>query len=190
MITYHDFDMHVFKLSSPKPDTHIHKVVKERNFRFMQKTFFSERNAKLINPSSWRFWRSLDKYTTSWAFISARQIQGKGGLSFECCLDCWITYLVLTKDLPYLVIDPSIFDANKSFTTCTVNEALANATTLLEGLTLLVETYYVFDMKYPKDAKDVFNFIECCLLKMKAVKPSRCVSTALIKLQTTPADVF
>lgn len=44
--------------------------------------------------------------------------------------------------------------------------------------------YWVFGMEYPKQTKDIFNFIECCLLKMRNIKPTRCVSSLITKLAT------
>ncbi|XP_071831078.1 sterile alpha motif domain-containing protein 3-like isoform X2 [Apostichopus japonicus] len=83
---------------------------------------------------------------------------------------------------PFLLVSSkNIFEADGFVVNCEQVE-VCSCKTFMEGLALLVESFWVFDMQYPKATKDIYNFMECCLFKLKAVKPSRCVYSVLTKL--------
>ncbi|XP_071836520.1 sterile alpha motif domain-containing protein 3-like isoform X3 [Apostichopus japonicus] len=62
-------------------------------------------------------------------------------------------------------------------------EIFGRSSNAMEALATLIATYWVFDMAYPKQDKDFFNFCEVALLKLTSVQPTRQTSNMLIKLR-------
>lgn len=104
---------------------------------------------------------------------------------------CVFCFFIFQENLaPFLRTDhKNIFEAKQFVVWCEGSEVVTT-TTFLEGITLLVESYWVFDMQYPKQGRDIFSFIDCALLKIKTVKPTRCVTSVIAKMTWKSFGVY